>query len=240
MPAPRARFAALALGLFALTAAGAAGPLPAGAYKKALDADVAALNKLLNNGKPEKGAMSTVKPLALMIAANAQYAGNAGMAAAAIKVAEAAAKSPKDWAGAAAAAKSLAAASGGAAPAGPVHTFAKFDLADVMAPFRPTKSGGLNIEKDIREAKKAGTADPAAAELLAARCATLAEFTAHFPNDKASGAKAAQWKKYCDAMLGASKAIAEAATGKKDPKAIGKLMSGLDASCVNCHNDFRD
>src|SRR5689334_8973357 len=89
-------FAALALGLSALAYAHAAGPLADAAYRKVLDADIAALNQLLNNGKPERGAMSTIKPLAILTAANAKHAGKDGVAAAAVKVAEAAAK--KDWA----------------------------------------------------------------------------------------------------------------------------------------------
>jgi cytochrome c556 len=231
---------ALSVGAVALTAANAAGPLPNAAYQKAITADVAALNTLLNGGKPEKGAMPTVKPLALVIAMNAKHAGNDGVSAAAVKVAEAAAK--KDWAGAAEIAKTLATATGGKAPS-ELHKLAKLDLGDVMTPFRLGSKGGLNLEKDIRDAKKAGTADPAKAELVGVRCATLAEYTLLFPTDKAaSGANAAKWKKYSDDMLSASKKIVEesAKGAKADGKAIGKLMGALDGSCVACHNDFRD
>jgi len=231
--------AALFAGLLALTYAQAAGPLADGAYKKVIDADIAALNTLLNNGKPDKGASSTVKPLAILIALNAKYAGKDGIAAAAVKVAEAAAK--KDWATATATAKTLATASGGTAP-GELYKLAKLDLADVMSPFRLSKNGGLNIEKDIREGKKAGTIAPDAALLIAARAAAIADLTYHFPVDKAaSGANAAKWKKYTDTMLEVSKQIAtEASKPKADPKALGKLLGGLDGSCIGCHNDFRD
>lgn len=232
-------FAALALGLSVLTYANAAGPLADAAYKKVLDADIAALNTLLNDGKPERGAMSTIKPLAILIAKNAKHAGKEGIAAEAVKIAEAASK--KDWATATAAAKTLAKATAGTAPAD-LHTLAKLDLADVMSAFRLSKSGGLNIEKDIREAKKAGTVAPDVALLIAGRTATIAEFTYHFPTDKAAaGANAAKWKKYTDDMLNACKSIAtEATKGKPDAAALGKLMGALDTSCVNCHNDFRD
>ena len=233
-------FFALAAGVIVLASVQAAGPLPDGVYKKVLDADIAALNTLLGGGKPEKGAMPTIKPLAILIASNAKHAGNEGIAAAAVKVAEAAAK--KDWAGAATIAKTLASATGGSAPSG-LHKLAKLDLADVMTPFRLSSKGGLNLEKDIRDAKKAGTIAPEAAELIAIRTAGIAEFTLLFPNDKAAaGANATKWKKYSDDMLNACKQIVtESGKGKKaDGKALGKLMGALDASCVACHNDFRD
>lgn len=229
----------LGIGLGWLASAHAAGPLTEAAYKKVVEADIAAIIKLLNDGKPERGATSTIKPLALLLANNARHAGQEGIAAEAVKIAEAASK--KDWATANEAAKKLASASGGMAPA-QLHTLAKLDLADVMSPFRLAKSGGLNIEKDIRDAKKAGSIAADAAILIGARTAGIAEFTYHFPVDKAaSGANAAKWKKYTDQMLEVSKqVVTEASKPKPDTAALGKLMGSLDATCVNCHNDFRD
>lgn len=232
--------AALAVGVTALGYVNAAAPLAAPVYTKVIDADIAALNKLLNEGKPERGAMSTIKPLALLIASNAKHAGKDGVAAAAVKVAEAASK--KDWAGATATAKTLASASGGTVPAD-LHKLYKMDLADAMSPFRLAKSGGLNIEKDIREGKKATSSiTPDTAVLIGARTAAIAEFTYHFPVDKAaSGAGAAKWKKLTDSMLDVSKQLTEAASKPgATPASLSKLMGALDATCINCHNEFRD
>lgn len=225
--------AALTVGLCLLTVVDAAGPLPDAAYKKAITADIAALNKMLNDGKPANTAKGSIKALSLVIAHNANHAGNTGVAAAAVKVAEAAAK--KDWAGASSIAKTLADATGGSAPKD-LHNLAKLDLADVMAPF--TKAG-LGLEKGIKDGKKAAPAADVA-ELIGVRSAALAEFTLHFPNDKATGANAAKWKKYSEDMLTFSKQIvAEAGKSKADPKAMTKLMSALDSSCASCHSDFR-
>lgn len=248
MPTPTRRLAgcaALAVGLGYLAAAAAA-PAPEAAVKKAIESDTAALSKLLNDGKPEKGAYGTIKPLALMLAAYGKQTGNDALVAEAVKVAEAANKATKDkkkdFAPVAAAAKGLASPKGGSPLKGAVHEQAGLDLDGVMAPFRPAAKGGLNLEADIKAVVKGGPIDPAAAQLLGVRSAVLADFTAAFPNDEVkTPADKAKWKKYSDDMLVTSQQLAtEGAKGKSaEPKALSKAVKGIDGSCVNCHNDFR-
>src|SRR5437762_12255948 len=109
-----------------------------------------------------------------------------------------------------------------------------------MNPFRLGKVGGLNIEADLREAAKKGMIDPKAAEVMGTRCAVIAEYATHFPNQKATtnAGNKAKWKKYCDEMGDLSKQVAE--EGAKGNGKIGPLLKRLDANCTNCHNDFRD
>ena len=54
-----------------------------------------------------------------------------------------------------------------------------------MSQFRLAKSGGMNIEKDIRDGFKGGKIEPKAAVLIGARSAALAVHTEKMPNDKA-------------------------------------------------------
>ena len=147
----------------------------------------------------------------------------------------AAALAKKDYAKAGELAKGLSAPKGG-----PAAKF-EYDLEDVMSPFRIAKSGGLNIEKDIRDAAKDGKIDGKAAEVIGARSAALASYTEKMPNDKAktNPAMTARWEKYAKDMAAAGKELCEAA-GKNDAKAITAALKKLDASCSNCHNDFRN
>jgi hypothetical protein len=229
---------ALALGLCVLSTSTAAPPLSNDTYKKATEADISTLQKLLNNGKPDKRASGTIKTDALLIAAYADAVGDKGLRDQAVKVADAAAK--KDWATANKLAEALKAGAGGGKPAGGIHKNSKLDLDDVMSPFRIGKSGGLNMEKDLKDAMKGGTMDPKAAELWGARSSVLAEWTKEFPNQKAgtNAANKAKWEKYCKEMLDLSSQIA--AEGAKNNAKTGTLFKKLDATCVNCHNDFRD
>jgi hypothetical protein len=229
---------ALALGLCALSTTAAAPPtLPGDTYKRAAEADVAALHKLLNGGKPDKRAAGTIKAEALMIAAYADARGDAALSAQALKVAEAAGK--KNWPAADMAAQGLKVGSGSGAGKG-FSAQGKIDLDDVMSPFRIGKSGGLNIEKDLKDAAKGGMMDPKAAELLGARTSVLAEFTRELPNDKAktNANNKGKWEKYSKEMHDLSQQIA--AEGAKGNGKIGKQLKALDGVCVNCHNDFRD
>ena len=148
----------------------------------------------------------------------------------------------KDYKGAADAAKGFAAPK--ADPAAVKAIAGKFDLEDVMSQFRLAKSGGMNIEKDIREGFKGGMIDPKAAELIGARSSALATYTEKMPNDKAStnpGMKM-KWEKFARDMGAAGKELAEEAGkgGKSDAKKITALLKKLDGSCTNCHNDFRN
>lgn len=242
--------AALAAGLTLLAGAAAAPVLPPETYKKAVQADIAKLQEHLNhiNTTPAdaKRYGPTAKAMAMILAAYGEATGDKGLTDGALKVAEAITK--KDYKVAEGAAKGLAAKAGGKPlPPGGLEKMHKFDLAEVMSPFRAGKVGGLNIEKDIRDAfNKAAPVkvNPAAVEVLAARTAAIGEFTLHYPNDKATAnpMNKTQWDNWTKDMIKVSQdLVAEAGKGAKaDEKGIVKMLTSLDATCRDCHNKFRD
>lgn len=243
--------AALAAGLWFLTAAAtrssAAPPLPKDTFKKAVEADIAALQKAIDtcasDPKEARRHGPTARSLAMMLALYAEATGDAALRTDAIKVAETLGK--KDWKAAGDLAKKLAAKPGAAALAPDnLHAKAKYGLDEVMSPFRGGTVGGLNIEKDIRSLRDGKIkVDPAAVEILAARTAALSDYALHMPTDKAeSGAKKAQWVKLSQDSIDLSKKLAEeAGKGKSaNEKEIVKLVKALDAKCLDCHKEFRD
>ena len=210
-------------------------------YKKAVTADIAYLQDALKSGAPAKNAVRTIKGVAMQLAAYGEATGDAALTAQAVKVAEAMGK--KDYAGAEEAAKGLSSPKAGAKPKGPLHTVAKLSLDDVMSSYRPSKNGGMNMEADIRAAVKSGTIDAKTAELIGVRTAVIADYTTHFPNEKATTNKdlQAQWDKWSKEMGELGKQLAdEAGKPKPDLKAVVGVVKKLDANCVNCHNKFRD
>lgn len=117
-----------------------------------------------------------------------------------------------------------------------------FDLDDVMSPFKlSARAFGMNIEKDIRDGIKAGKIEAKDAVLIGARSAALAEYTVKMPNDKAktNPRETAKWERWAGDMAKAGKELCETA-GKNDAKAMLAALKKLDASCSNCHNDFRN
>ena len=134
---------ALAIGLCVLAASAPAAPpdLPKDSYKRAIDAEITSIQGLLKGGSPDKRAANTIKAEAMMLALYGEATGNAALTSQALQVAEAAAK--KDWKGADAAAKGLGSPKAGAAPKGPLHEQAKFDLDAAMSPFRLGKVGSV-------------------------------------------------------------------------------------------------
>ena len=239
---PSAGALALATGLWLLSAATAAPPaLSKDAYKKAITADIAFIQDALKGGSPDKRAVSTIKAVAMYLAVYGEATGDAGLTAEALKVADAVAK--KDFKAADAAAKGLTNPKAGPKPKGELHTLAKFDLAEVMSPYRVSKVGGLNMEADIRAAIKAGTIDAKSAELIGIRSAVIADFTFHYPTDKATTNKALQvkWEKWSKEMGDVGKNLAEeAGKAKADQKSLNTILKRLDANCTNCHNEFRN
>ena len=238
----------LAAGLWFLSGAAAAPTLPTDSYKKAAAADLAFLNKRLDElaemEKPKDGVRKPALTAAVMLSVYGDILGDPALKADALKVAEALMK--KDIKGAAALAKTLAVKPGAAAGAGGLPKLNKFDLELVMNPFRAGKAGGMNIEKDIRDmlAKESPLkVDPAAVEILATRTAVLGEFGLHFPNDAASTppANKAQWDKWMKEMVDVSKQLAEEGgkgAGADEKKILG-LVSKLNAKCSDCHAKFR-
>lgn len=228
--------------------------IPAASYKKAAEADlkfvqarVAELGKAAAAGEKVKDPQS--KPAigaALMLAAYADVLGDSALKGDALKLAEAVKK--KDMKAAGELASKLAVKPGTGKPGPLAKPFKDAEqLEIVMQPYRIAVGGGLNIEKDIREAiKKDNPAklDPAAVELLAVRTAVLNAYSFHVPNEKATikAANKQLWEKYSNESVGLAKDLAaEAAKGAKaDEKKMRTLLSGLDGRCKDCHNKFRD
>ena len=221
-------------------AATAAPELPKDVAKTATAADVADLQKIMEtvaaNPAKNKGAIRTAKGLVLTLAVY----GDAATQGQAAKVLLALDK--KDYPGAAEAAKGL--SSPKADPAAVKAIQGKYDLEDVMSQFRRGKSGGNNIEADLRDAIKGGSIPPKAAEVLGARVAALAVYTEKMPNEKAgtNAAMKSKWERFAKEMGKNGKELAdEAAKGSKaDAKKLVTTLKRLDASCTSCHSDFRD
>jgi hypothetical protein len=118
------------------------------------------------------------------------------------------------------------------------------DKKDYAGAAAAAKSGGNNIEKDLRDGIKAGSVEPKAAEIMGARSMALAVYTEKMPNDKAKTNQqmTAKWERWAKEMGSAGKELAEegAKGAKADSKKLGALMKKLDGTCSNCHNDFRN
>jgi hypothetical protein len=246
-------FAALALGLCALTAPAADAPdLPKDSVKKAADADLKFVQARVaelaqKQAKGEKVLDGRLKPAlgaALCLAAYGDALGDAALKAGGTKIAEALAK--KDVKTADMVAKGLA-VKPGTGKAGALTSPLKPEqtLEVAMSPFRGQTVGGLNIDRDIKDWSKAGAKlDPAAVEVLAVRSAFLNAYAHGAPNDKAKTNPANQklWDKWASEATTASKSLAaEAAKGAKaDEKKMKTLLSGVYGRCNDCHEKFRD
>ena len=248
--------AALAAGLWAVTAAAAADApdLSKESYKKAADADLKFLQtrlgelakKQADGGKLLDGQVKPALGVALLLTVYGDALGDAALKADAVKVAEAIFK--KDFKGADEMAKKLAVKPGAGKPGALPKPFKdEVRLAAVMSPFRGGAVGGLNIDRDIKDMTK-GTnptkIDPAAVEVLAARSAVINAYGLHYPNEKASvkDANKKLWEKWSTDSTDLSKQlVAEAAKGKgADEKKLKTMLTTLNARCTDCHNRFRD
>lgn len=215
--------------------------LPKDSYAKAIKAEVAFLtdktDALATDFMKNRGAVRTVKASAAMLSVYAESAKDDALKGQALTVL--AAMDKKDYKAASEAAKGLSSPKGGAAGGAP-----KLTLEDVMSPFRVAKAGGQNIEADIKGAVKEGKVDAAAAEVIGVRSAVIADFTKDMPSDKATtnNTQKMKWARWSTDMANASKELTEeAAKGKTaDEKKLVATLKKLDASCVNCHNDFRN
>lgn len=226
-----------ALGFLAAPVATSA-DVPKDAAKAATAADVAALQKKLEElgATPKPGIARTARALSLTLFVYGDDATKAQAAKvyAGIKMKE------KDFKAGIDAGKAL-----GSPPAGgkfdPKSVEGTYELHEVMQPFTLTRSGGLNIEKDIRDSIKAGKIDAKDAVLIGARSAALADYTIKLPTDKAmtNANMKAKWERWAKDMGTAGKELCETA-GKNDAKAMLTALKKLDASCSNCHNDFRN
>ncbi len=215
---------------------------------KAVEADIAHLNQVIELSKTKKVG-GRVKASAMLLAAYAEEnltgkdgAKMATLRAEALKIAVAAQK--KDMAAAGTAAKGLKGLSADAkADAKPMKIedlIKKSDLGigEVMDMFGGSTGGGFNIEKDLREIKKNGVKSTDAVELLGARTTAIAAYTLEL---RPKGATK-EWDTWAIEMKKLSTDLAtEAAKGKTaDLAKLKKIATSLDANCTNCHNKFKD
>lgn len=214
----------------------AADPLPPGQTKRLIDADIAYLKKGLAK-KPDKPVVNTLHGVAMLLALEAQNAGEAGLRDQALKVAEAVSKS--EFAAAKAAAEGLSNPPKGDDKPVKLHEKAGVDVNVIMGPMRNSPRG-LNVEKDLKAQSKKVTDVKLVAD-VAARSALVAEYTALLPSAEATGAKKKIWDDSTADMAKLSKEIvAEAAKGEKaDKAALQKKLAALDAACTACHNTFK-
>jgi hypothetical protein len=213
----------------------------------AIEADTAHLMKLFELAKTKKKIEGRIKATALLIAAHAQGHLDgpnadrmAGLQAQALKVAEAAAK--KDLAAAEAAAKDLAGAKGGDKKPVNLSKQAKIELVEVMDLYGGAIGGGMNIEKDIRDAKRNGPKDAKSAELIGARSAAMAAIYVDLLPELGGKKTKEEWVRLSNlAVKQSADVAAEGAKGEKaDLAKLKKMLGQLDATCTNCHNTFRD
>lgn len=247
--------AVLAAGLWLLSAADAAPPtFKSDSYKKAAEADIAFLQKRLNDlaaaEEPKDGQRKPAITAAMTLAAYAEALGDANLKADALKLAQAVIdKKVKD---AAEMAKKLS-VKPGTPSKGDLPKLKGFDVELAMNAFRNAKTGGLNLERDIKDmitdkadAKKPVV--PAEVEVLAVRSGLMMAYAAdmHYDGKYPSGlavspATKAEWTKWMRESVDLTREIAdEAAKGEKANVAtIVAALKKLDAKCYECHNKYR-
>lgn len=227
-----------------------AGIIPPSAAELAIENDTAHLKKLFELAKTKKKIEGRIKATAVLIATYAQDGMGgpnadklAAVRAQALKVAEAAAA--KNLKAAQAEAEELPnpkSAAGADHKPVDLSKQAKLELHEVMDLFGGSAGGGLNLEKDIREAKKNGPKDAKSAELIGARSTALATLYIQLMPELGGKKTKEDWVKWStQARKQAADITAEAAKGSRaDLAKIKKQMGALDATCTNCHNTFRD
>lgn len=238
--------AAATLGVLLATPSTAKDPLPDGTAAKVIAADIEFLNAGFAEKPTRAGPLAKLKGGAMLLALNAQNNLDgkdadkmAATRAQALKVATALAA--KKTADATAAAAGLTAAAGGDKKPLKLHEQANFDLSELMSVYGSAKSGGMNIEADLKAAEK-GIKDVAALEVQAARVALIAQYSLDMPAGSAEGAKRKQWDDLAKESLKLGlETAAEAAKGAKaDQAKLKKTIAGINLNCKSCHETFRD
>ncbi|HJZ55322.1 MAG TPA: hypothetical protein VKE74_10205 [Gemmataceae bacterium] len=246
--------AALVAGLWFLSPAGGAPPaLPPGTYKKAAEADLAFLQNRLGElaALPAEDVKDAKrKPAvtaAMTLAAYGEALGDKDLTDNALKVAAAVIK--KDVKGAADMGKKLA-IKPGTPGKGEMPKLDKFDVELAMTAMRNEKTGGLNIEKDIKDMisqKDPKPVKPAEVELLATRAAVMMDYAGglgyddKFPSGLPANKQNKElWTKWMKESVELTRQIAEeAGKPKADEKKLLTMLKTLDGKCYECHNKFR-
>jgi hypothetical protein len=131
----------------------------------------------------------------------------------------------------------------------------KVEIENLMLCFKPRNKGGFGVgpkvtgkdgveQKIINMAKRAlppaeVTKQKEPLIEMAERVQAVAEITQHYMPPKKAGANPANWKKYGQETKKAAQDLAGALKGG-NPEKIKMAATDLNASCTNCHSDFRD
>jgi cytochrome c556 len=134
----------------------------------------------------------------------------------------------------------------------------KAELGDVMQAFKPRSKGGLGVGptpdtikpdgieqkfidlgKSKRGLTKADLSKQGDALAQAAEATKAISEIAVFYVDKDGKKNPTKWKQFAGEMKTSAQELA-AAAHKGDPEAIKKAVNKVNASCNDCHADFRD
>jgi hypothetical protein len=235
---------------FALAAKPADPPEPVIAkesYRRAVEADIAFLGKALDaiESAPRAldGRVKASKGVAALLMRYADALGDDTQKTRAVRIV--ALIDAKDWKGAAAASKRLK-DPGPEKP--PPKAVPQFRHAELFAPFRGQQTGGLGIDRDIKDMTKATTkVDVKLAELIGVRTAVLMELAEEIlqPDNETIErwglTKPANWRLWLkwlrDSKVLAREVAVEAAKGDAaDHTLLKKLLTNLNARCTDCHS----
>jgi len=211
-----------------------------------VDADAKIISDTLAKGTPDKKGVAKVRAAALMIATYAQDAGDAqaGLRDVALKLGKTANDGKFDDV------KKLVAelrpgAQSPDAKTGPIALQDQFELAELMQQFKPDRSGGIELEKNLQTLinKRTLTATDAKTALpLLLRTAVIAQPCEAFAPAKDEGAKTREkWLTWSQEMGQLATEGAKLAKAPKlDDKALKNVLKKIEANCTACHKIFRD
>jgi hypothetical protein len=133
----------------------------------------------------------------------------------------------------------------------------KADLGDLMQAFKPRAKGGLGVGTtadsikpdgieqkliDLGKRKAMSKADVAKQGAAIAKAADVTKAIGDVTilyGEKEGKKNPAKWKQYSEAMRKAADELAKAAR-KGDAAAIKTAATNVNASCADCHGEFRD
>jgi hypothetical protein len=209
--------------------------------------DAKIISDTLAKGTPDKKGIAKIRAAALMIATYAQDAGDdqAGLRDLALKLGKAASDGKLDEMKKLVAELKPGAQSPGA-KTGPLALQDQFELAELMQQFKPDRSGGIELEKNLQtlSGKRAALSATELKSLppLLLRIAVIAQPCEAFAPAKDEGAKTKEkWVAWSQEMgQFAQDSLKLARVAKPDDKAIKNSLKKLEANCTACHKVFRD
>jgi hypothetical protein len=227
--------------------------IPADMFTKIVTDETKSLRSALAKASDKKMA-TKARSVALMIAVYAQEEvarggpkakEMAGLRDAALKTAKAVADGKFDDAKKLAAELSPAGKLDPAAKTTPMAVHGDFEIDTLMQVFKPERGGGLEWEKKLEMLKDKRSAYTAAdyKQLvpLMYRIAAISQPTTAMVPAAAGKKNPADWLKFAKDMGDEAVAAAELARKPKpDTKAVKAAVKKLEATCVSCHDKFRD